>query len=224
MLSSAYGYVRAYIPLFIGFIVLFTGVWAYNSFAPHTLSPAENFQQIENRWKGQRDAARNQVNASAGNFTAQIAAYKDLAKYTKGWVDDLSAIKSWDDTSHTADENTQTATQMQTLIQDGKDVVTVIDLVVLTNTPDGLLAHKADLEATDTAFSSDFRLAEHDVLGLTSLVTPVPTLALPSGSLPPSAAPSGSAGPSESAGASGSAAPSVSAVPSASAVPSPSAS
>jgi hypothetical protein len=232
MLSSALGYVRAYIPLFGVFLVIFAGVWAYNSFAPHTLSPVENWQHISDKWKHDRDDARARVNASNGDFAAQIAAYKDLSKFTNGWMNDLEAIKSWDDSAHTADENQQTASQMQTFITDGRDLVTVINQVTAANTPEALLAHAADLESTDNSFSGDFNLTEHDVVGLTSLVTPVPTLALPSGSLPPSAAPSesasGSAGPSASTGASAappeSAAPSVSAAPSPSPVPSPSAS
>ena len=226
VVSGFMGYVGAYLPLLAVFIAIFAAVWAYNSFAPHTLSPVENFKQAENAWKPSWDSARARVNAADGNFAAQMAAYKDLSKATKGWMDELSKVQSWNDGAHTDTQNQTTASQMTTFIQDGRNLVTVIDEVTTANTPAALLAHAADLESVDNSFTGDYRLIEYDVLGVTSAVTPVPTLNLPTGSLPPSAGPSaessGSAGPSASAGASE--APSASTVPSPSVAPSPSAS
>ncbi len=226
VVSGFMGYVGAYLPLLAVFIAIFAAVWAYNSFAPHTLSPVENFKQAENAWKPSWDSARARVNGADGNFAAQMAAYKDLSKATKGWMDELSKVQSWNDGAHTDTQNQTTASQMTTFIQDGRNLVTVIDEVTTANTPAALLAHAADLESIDNSFTGDYRLAEYDVLGVTSAVTPVPTLNLPTGSLAPSAGPSaessGSAGPSASAGVSE--APSASTVPSASVAPSPSAS
>lgn len=220
------GYFRAYLPLLAAFIVLFAGVWFYNSFAPHTLSPAENWQRIANKWKTERDDARARVQAAAADndLAGQMAAYKDLATYTQGWMTDIAAVGSWDDSSHTADQNTQTDTAMDAFKQDGGNLVDIVNTITSAGTLEALQQNSADLVTTDDSFSNDFRELESDILGASSLVSPVATLnvptAPPSAEASASAEASGSAGPSGSPEATASVEPSAS--PSASIGPSPS--
>jgi hypothetical protein len=205
MASAFMGYVRAYLPLLAAFVLLFTAVWAYNSFAPHTLSPVENWQQIENKWKDQRDAARARVQEAAANkdVAGQIAAYKDLAAYTQGWVNDLPAVDGWNDSKHTVEENQTTAADMLAFKQAGGNLVTVINMVTSAGTLEALQQNAADLVAADQQFSNDYRICQSDILLANDLVTPVATLNVPTA--PPSAEVSPSAGASASAQASASA-------------------
>lgn len=220
------GYVRAYIPLLAAFVVIFAAVWAYNSFGPHTPSAAESFQTIENKWKSDRDAARLRVMESAakGDFAAEIAAYKDLSKYTSGWTNELqNSTTHWTASTDTTTDNQAAASTMLAFIQDGKNLVQVIDEVTAANTPDALAQHADDLQATDSQWNDDFTTLEHYILGAITQVTPPPTLQLPTQAPSATPAPSGSAEPSGPASASASAPASAAPSASASAVPSPTA-
>jgi hypothetical protein len=220
MASAFMGWVRAYLPLLGAFIVIFTAVWAYNSFAPHTPSPAENWQRIENKWKDQRDEARARIQAASANndLAGQLAAYADLATDTQGWVNDLQAVDSWNDSHHTTTANQTTAADMLAFKQDGTNLVAIINKVTSAGTLASLQENSADLVATDDQFSNDYRICQYDILGATTLVTPVATLNVPTP--PPSAQASGSAEPSASASAEAAQSPS----PSAPATATPSAS
>jgi hypothetical protein len=253
MASAFMGWVRAYLPLLGAFVVLFTVVWAYNSFAPHTPSPAENWQRIENKWKGQFDEARAaiQTAAASNDVAGQIAGYKDLAAATQGWVNDLQAVDSWNDSSHTTTANQTTAADMLAFKQAGQNLVQVIDTVIQASTPpsagpssspasstsagpssspassptlavltplEALQRNSADLVAADQEFTNDYRACEYDILGATTLVTPVATLSVPT---PP---PSAEASASASASAEATQSPSAPATATPSASPAPSAS
>ncbi|HEY5474675.1 MAG TPA: hypothetical protein VIK32_15990, partial [Candidatus Limnocylindrales bacterium] len=50
-LRNVYSYVKAYVPLFIAFALIFAVVWAWSSYGPHTNTPKENWTKIESTWK-----------------------------------------------------------------------------------------------------------------------------------------------------------------------------
>jgi hypothetical protein len=192
--------VRAYVPLFIAFAILFTAVWAWTSFGPHTNTPKENWTNIETIWKPKRDADLKAVSAAvaANDFNAAIKGYTAVRDDTKGWMDELGTVKTWDDANASANPG-GTATQfVQQLIQDGKSEVGVLDQVAAAKSMDEILALKDQLDAADQALQGDFADAP-TVFGVAPAASGEPTLALPSGSLSPSGSPDASAVPGSSA-------------------------
>ena len=224
MLRRGYDYVKAYIPLFIAFVVLFAGVWAYVSFGPHTPSPQERWTQIEDKWKPKVDADRQRISAAVNDFAVQQPAYKALHDDMKGWLADLSAVTDWSDSAAKAATNQATSAAVAQLISDGNILVNDLDAMATATSATDALAKSASLTADDSQFWSEYSLARGGHLPQPSAAPPQPTIAVPSGSLSPSESPGASVSP----GASGSPAaePSPSALPSASpvssAAPSPS--
>ena len=220
-MRNVYRYLRAYVPLFIAFAILFAGVWAWTSYGPHTPTPKENWTRIENNWQPKRAADLQAVSAAvaANDFNAAIKGYTAVRDDTKGWTDELAKITSWDD-ANASPSATQsgTATQfVQQLIQDGKTEVGVLDQVAAAKSMDDILALKDQLDAADQAFQGDYAYAP-GIFGGSPAASGEPTLALPSGSLSPSGSPDASAVPGLSAVPGSSAAPGAAA--SASATPS----
>jgi hypothetical protein len=200
-LRNVYRYVRAYVPLFIAFAILFAVVWAWTSYGPHTPTPKENWTRIENIWKPKRAADLQAVSAAvaANDFNAVIKGYSAVRDDTKGWTDELAKITSWDD-ANASPSATQsgTATQfVQQLIQDGKTEVGVLDQVAAAKSMDDILALKDQLDAADQAFQGDYAYAP-GIFGGSPAASGEPTLALPSGSLSPSGSPGASAVPGSS--------------------------
>ena len=201
-LRNIYGYVRAYVPIFIAFAILFTGVWAWTSYGPHTKTPKENWTTIESNWKPKRAADLQAVSAAvaANDFNAAIKGYTAVRDHTKGWMDELATVTSWDD-ANASPSATQsvTATQfVQQLIQAGKTEVGVLDQVAAAKSMDGILALKDQVDGADQAFQGDLGYAP-TIFGGSPAASGEPTLALPSGSLSPSGSPGASAVPGSSA-------------------------
>jgi hypothetical protein len=201
-LRNIYGYVRAYVPLFIAFAIVFSGVWAWTSFGPHTPTPKENWTRIENIWKPKRAADLQAVSAAmaANDFNALIKGYAAVGHDTAGWMDELTAITTW-----TEANASPTQTQMSTagqfvvrLVQAGYVEVSVLDQVAVAKSMDDVLALKDQLDAADQAFQGDYADAP-TIFGGAPAASGEPTLALPSGSLSPSASPAASAVPGSSA-------------------------
>jgi hypothetical protein len=212
-LRNVYSYLKAYVPLFIAFAIIFAGVWAWSSYGPHTNTPKENWTKIESNWKPKRAADLTAVSTAvaANDFNAAINGYKAVRDDTKGWMDELAKIKSWDDAAASATQG-GTATQfVQQLVADGNAEVGVLDQVVAAKSMDGVLALKDQLDAADQTFVGDYAYAP-TIFGVAPAASGEPTLALPSGSLSPSGSPDASAVPGSSAAPS--AAASASATPS----------
>jgi len=212
-LRNIYSYLRAYVPLFIAFALIFAVVWAWSSYGPHTNTPKENWTKIESTWKPKRAADFKAVSVAiaANDFTATLNGYKALSGDTKGWMDELGTIKSWDDAAASANPG-GTATQfVQQLVAAGDAEVGVLDQVVAAKSMDGVLALKDQLDAAEQTFVGDYAYAP-TIFGVAPAASGEPTLALPSGSLSPSGSPDASAVPGSSAAPS--AAASASATPS----------
>jgi hypothetical protein len=211
-LRNIYSYVKAYVPLFIAFAIIFAGVWVWTSYGPHTNTPKENWTAIESHWKSKRAADLQAVSAAvaANDFSAAIKGYTAVRDDTKGWMDELAKVTSWDD-ANASPSATQsvTATQfVQQLIQDGKTEVGVLDQVAAAKSMDDILALKDVLASADQAFQADYAYAPA-MLGVAAAASGEPTLALPSGSVSPSGSPAESAVPGSSAAPSAAASASV---------------
>ena len=220
--AARYGgeWVKAYAPLFAVAIVGFFALWAWVSFGPHTPTPKENWNQIESVWKPKRDADLEKVSAAvkAGDFSAEIAAYKALDDDTTGWMDALGKIENWGDPTATPLPG-QTANgvgAMARLIAYGQTISKQLDAVITETTQNGILAHKETLLVEEQSFATNYDLARQILTGAAPASSSVPTLAFPAGTY----VPPGSPNPSDSAGPSVS--PSASPAPTATATPVPS--
>jgi hypothetical protein len=212
-LRNVYSYVKAYVPLFIAFVIIFAGVWAWTSYGPHTNTPKENWTAIESHWKSKRDADLKVVSAAvaANDFNATLSGYKTVRDDTKGWMDELGTVKTWDDANASANPS-GTATQfVQQLVQDGNAEVSLLDQVASAKSMNDILALKDQLDSADQAFEADYAYVP-TVFGVAAAASGGPTLALPPGTLSPSGSPAASN--SGSPGTSASPAPSASATPS----------
>lgn len=202
-LRNIYSYVRAYVPLFIAFAIIFAGVWAWTSYGPHTKTPKENWTTIESNWKSKRAADLKAVSAAvaANDFNATLSGYQAASADTKGWMDELGTITNWEDASASPDPNQRaTTTQfVQQLVTDGNAEVSLLNEAVAAKTPNDVLALKAQLDSADQAFQADYDAVRQAILGVAPSASGEPTLALPSGSLSPSASPDASAVPGSSA-------------------------
>lgn len=195
----AYDAVKAYIPLLVAFVILFGGVWAWISFGPHTPTPKENWTTIENTWKPKRDHDLQLVASNTTNFSAQQAAYKAVRDDTKGWMDALAAITSWEDPQASPDPNQTTTSDVQAFVSAGDSEAALLDQVVAAKTPNDVLALGDQITQAEATFASAYATARMDIFGASApSVSPEITLALPSGSLAPSASPGASPGSSAS--------------------------
>jgi hypothetical protein len=221
MIRSGYQYVRAYIPLFLAFIVLFAGVWAYISFGPHTPTAKDHWTEIENQWKPKRDADVKQIGLAVNDFTAQQAAYKNLRDDTSSWMTALQGVKDWGDSKSKDIVNNQTNADVGQFVQAGLAQSTILDQVVAATSANDVLLIGDQITGAENTFWVDHEVARNDIFGGPA-PSSLPTIALPSGSL----SPSGSPGASGTPGASGSpaAGSGASAVPSVASAPTPSAS
>jgi hypothetical protein len=222
-------WVKAYAPLFAVAFVAFFALWAWISFGPHTPTPKDNWNQIESVWKPKRDADVKAVSVAvkAGDFTAEIAAYKSLDTDTKGWMDALGKIASWGDANATPiPGQSDTAVEAMSMFTgDGSTITQLLDVMIVAKTPNDILAQKDSLLADEQAFAADYSTARQIFEG-TPAASSVPTLAFPAGTYvpPPSANPSDSAGPSTSPSVSPAPSATDTAAPTASPSPAPSAS
>jgi hypothetical protein len=192
-LGSLGEWAKAYLPLLAVFVVIFAAVWAYTSYGPHTPTPADKWHSIADNWKGKRDSAHDLVNSTSGDFSAQIAALKDLEAADTGWANELTAVQGWNDSAHSQTANQDTAADMLSFIQALQNQATVIDQIVTANTNEALQSNSTDLMTTDGTIWHDYQLMEYDILGATSSYTPLPSLQVPSAPPSPSEGPSASA-------------------------------
>jgi hypothetical protein len=226
MLRNGYDYVKAYIPLFLAFVVLFAGVWAYISFGPHSPSAKDHWTEIETKWTPTIAADRQKVSLAVNDFTGQQAAYKTLREDMRSWMNDLTAVADWGDARASASVNDAANSAVIRIISDGTSLGEDLDAVIASASTDQALTYASAISADDSAFWIDYGAARAAIIGPPAAASSEPTLALPSGGPNPS----GSPGASEIPGASGSpaAASSASALPSgspsASLSPAPSAS
>ncbi len=219
-------WVKAYAPLFAVAIVGFFGLWAWVSFGPHTPTPKENWQRIESAWKPKRDADLQKVTtaAAANDFQAEVAAYKSLRDDTRGWMDALGAIKTWEDASATPAPGGTTATQALSMFTaDGQTIATALDNVVKATTPNDILGVSQTLLDDEQAFQTDFWTARMIVTGSAEAgPSTLPTFPLPPGTYVPSPSPGASGSPGSSASPGVSPSPTASSTPVPSPSPSPS--
>jgi hypothetical protein len=224
MLRNGYDYVKAYLPLFLAFVVLFTVVWAYISFGPHSPSAKDHWTEIETKWTPIIAADRQKVSLAVNDFTAQQAAYKTLREDMRSWMNDLTAVDNWGDAKASATAAANSA--VIRIISDGTSLGEDLDAVVGSASTDEALSYASTITADDSTFWIDYETARTAIIGPPAAASSEPTLALPSSGPNPS----GSPGASEVPGASGSPAAASSAStlpsgsPSASASPAPSAS
>jgi hypothetical protein len=196
MLRSAFGYVREYIPIFVGFLVLFGLVWAFISFGPHTPTQQQRWTQIEEQWKPKHDADMQRISASVNDFTAQQSAYKALRDDIKGWMSALAEVKDWNDAKQSAVVNDATNASVVQFIEAGNTEVGVLNLVVAAKSADEVLQIGQQIVNAESVFWTDYAIARSDIFSAQVTTSPEPTIALPSGSLSPSGSPGASAAPS----------------------------
>ena len=220
-------WVKAYAPLFAVAIVAFFALWAWVSFGPHTPTPKENWNQIENVWKPKRDADLQKVSAAvaSNDLQAELTAYKSLRDDTQGWMDALDKISDWGSaTASPPPGQTENGVQvMAAFTADGQTIATALDNVAKATTPNDILSYSQTLLDDEQAFQADFWTARAIMTGSTEAApSTVPTFPLPPGTYAPPASPgaSGSPGSSASPGASPTATPTSTPAPAAS--PSPS--
>ena len=187
-------YLKAYIPLFIGFLVIFGGLWAWVSWGPHASTARERWTQIENKYMPPRDAAAQKVAASSLDFKAQLDGYRDYRDQTKAWMQAVAEVSDWSDPSVSVATNAETNAAVQAMISAGNAQVAVLDKVVAAKTPQDVLAIGQDVITTQQTFATEWAIAKSDIFPPVAGSSPSPgasqpTLALPSGSLSPTASP-----------------------------------
>ena len=200
MLRNGYDYVKAYIPLFAAFVLLFAVVWAYISFGPHSPTAKDHWTEIETKWKPTIDADRQKVSLAVNDFTAQQAAYKTLREDMRSWMEDLTAVADWGDARASASDNAAANSAVIRIISDGTSLGEDLDAVTAAASAGDALTYASAMASDDSAFWIDYATARTFIFGSPATSLNQPTLALPSGSLSPSGAP----GASEIPGASGS--------------------
>jgi hypothetical protein len=224
--TSGYKYLKeavgAYIPLLLAFCVVFAGVWAWISFGPHTNTPKENWVQIEKKWIQPREDARQRITEEVSNFKAQQAAYKAFRDATESWMNDLSAITSWDAPDATTNPNAySTSTDLAAqFVKAGRDEVTVLDKVLAAKSPEEVLAIGDEVRSADLTFDAYKKAARDQIVGVEVSPSKQPTLALPSGSLGPCATPTPSVSPGGSSSPGASSSPALTPGPTPSVLPS----
>lgn len=201
--SPAYRYMHdlfgAYTPLLIAFVLLFTGVWGWISFGPHPATAQENWTRIETKWMTPREDARTAVSNSMIDFNAQIKAYKDYRNATKGWMDDLSAIKDWSDPKKTAAENATTLSDVQAFTSTGYQEVQILDEITAATDSSGVTQYASDIETIESTFDTEYGLARGDIMGTAVFKSTPGPLAVPTPTLPPCSSPDPSVSPDPSA-------------------------
>jgi hypothetical protein len=223
MLRNAFEYVRSYIPLFLAFVLIFGGVWAWISFGPHAPSPRENWDRITQEWRPKRDADLAVIGASVNSFDAQVAGYKALHDDMKGWMDAITAITDWSDARASDSTNSAVAQDVSSFVSVGNSEVTVLAVLSNATSVNEILAHKTTLATIDGQFERAYEQMYVDFHGK-NLPSFGPTMAFPPGTYVPTPSPAPSVTPGPSSAPSASAASSGSAAASASPAASPKAS
>jgi hypothetical protein len=187
-------YLKAYIPLFVGFLVIFGGLWAWVSFGPHTPTARERWTQIENKYLPPREAAGQKVADSSLDFKAMIDGYRDYRDQTKAWMQAVAEVSDWSDPSVSVATNAETNAAVQAMISAGNAQVAVLDKVVAAKTPAEVVAIGQDVTTTQQTFATEWAIAKSDIFPPVAGSSPwpgasQPTLALPSGTPAPTASP-----------------------------------
>jgi hypothetical protein len=198
MLRSFLAYFGAGLPIFAAFVVLLGAVFAWQTWGPHTPSPKENWNSIESQWKPKVEVDLAKVGASTNDFTAMQAAYKSLHDDIDSWVKQVDSVgAAWADAK-------ATQTVQQQILQDAGQFVTagnayVAELAVVNakGSASEVLAEAATLKADHDAFYAAWLTCWQDFNG-TGIPSFAPSIALPSGSLAPSASPGASTSPAAS--------------------------
>jgi hypothetical protein len=209
----ATGFFGAYMPLIVGFVVLFAGVWVYLSFVnPPPPQPQERWTQIESKYVAKINAARLEINSPKSDFATRIQGFKDYSAALKAWMSELATIPDWTVgalPSASADF-TNAKSDIQSMIAQGNQEALLLDQVATSKSEAEIGTYTTQLAAYNETFEGFWAAVAVDML-----LKPVdqPTLALPATPTP---------APSDSAGASGSPAAVSSPPPAAVSSPSPS--
>jgi hypothetical protein len=196
-LRSVFAYLKALLPLVGVFLVIFAALFFYKTVISPTITAKQNWTTIENKWKPLRDAAELRVENAVNDFGKQQAAYKDYRDATSGWMDALAAIPDWGNPN--LDQSTRDATNKATnqdvlnFIAAGRAEATLLDKVVAASSPNDVLAIGQQIIDAEKTFGTEYAVAYTDIFPYVvgqATPSPLPTLALPSGSLPPSPSPS----------------------------------
>ena len=201
-----YRWFMAGLPIFGIMFALLGVLWVLTT-VTRPPTPAQQWTSIESKWSPARESARQAIAANTLDFAKQQAAYTDFYNQTKGWVDEVTAVKDWG----------VGAQDVSALVSDGQSYLTVLQQVNTAKTPDDVAALADTLKQWDDAFTADLYKVHQD-FKLTATPTASP-LAFPSVNPTPTASPgaSGSVGPSASPSPSATASP----VPTVSAAPTP---
>ena len=228
--SAGYRYmdelIGAYIPILIIFVVAFIGLWAWISFGPRTLTPQQNWSQIEAKYIPKRAAARAQI-VNATDFQDRLAGYKTYDQVTRDWMDELAKVSSWNDSTNTDEANSTQSSHVASFLSSGKALLLYLDAEAGSNDASELEALVEQGQTDEEVFNSNWQTVENEIMGSaasTSLPAMLPQITEapnPCATAAPGSSPtaSGSAGAASSPAACSSAAPSVSAGPSSSIAP-----
>ena len=208
--GTAYRWIRAYLPLMAGLFVLLAALWVYTSIInPPPPSPASQWATIEAKWSPAREKARAAVAGSTLDFNAQLAAYKDFYTQTKGWVDDVNAVKDWG-AAHSTD--------VSAFVSVGGQYVTQLQTVTTATTAYDVANAADTISQFDATFTADVATVDAD-FGQPVASPPPSPLAMPSVNPTPTPTPE----PTPTLEPSGSPVPTVSPAPSTTDTPAPTA-
>jgi hypothetical protein len=207
--GTAYRWVRAYLPILGGLVVLLAILWIYTGFInPPPPTPAQQWTTIENKWSPAREKDRAAIAADTLDFAKQQADYKDFYTQTKGWVDAVTAVKDWG----------PAANDVTTFLSDSQQYLPLLQQVDAATSAYDVAALSASVTQADTQFTNDIDTIRED-FGLAA-VSPAPSpMAMPSVNATPTPIPSPSGSPAASGSPGASIAPSSSPLASASEVP-----
>jgi hypothetical protein len=184
--GTAYRWFVAYLPIMAGLFVLLAALWIYTGFInPPPPTPAQRWQTIEDKWSPAREKARLAIAADKNDFTKVVADYKDFYTQTKGWVDDVTAVKDWG----LAANDVSSAF----LVDGGQAVIELKDAYSAT-TVYGIKAVSDGLVTSDSAFTADVAKIRAD-FSLTAAAKTAPPIAVPSVNPTPTPVPSPSPTP-----------------------------
>ena len=142
------GWLGAYTPLIVGFVVVFAGLWVYLSFInPPPPQPQERWTQIENKYVAKINAARLEINDPKSDFATRIQGFKDYSAAIKGWVKELGTVTDWTVgalPSASADYTTA-ASDIQEMITQGNIEVGILDQAATSKS-------EADIETYTTSW------------------------------------------------------------------------
>lgn len=228
--SAGYRYIDeligAYIPILIVFVVVFIGLWAWISFGPHTLTPQQNWSQIEAKYIPKRAEARVQI-VNAKDFQERLAGYKAYDQATRDWMDELAKVSDWSQSTNTDAQNSTQAGYVASFVSSGKDLLQYLDAEAGASDASTLETFVEQGQNDEQVFDANWQTVENQIMGsaastsLPSMLPEITEVPNPCATAAPGTSPtaSGSPGASSSPAVCSSPAPSDSAGPSSSIAP-----